>query len=350
LTLSSSLLDYRSGVKEAKQSGYDYSGVCSSRHTVHHRRGTMKTFGTALAVFATLLLAIQSNAQLIGLNCGTGLVKVCTGLIPVCVCVLPQSGGGVTDPILTGFDGRSFEFLGEPDRFYNLYSDQQHQVNMKLFPGFVDNHNGTYIRGIGFQFHHHKVQVVLLDNGDITVNTEDTTQIVDKDAEQTYRMIDQIKGSPLILASEPFRMHLGRTVDIKTGTLEINIWATAPGSLDKFNVTQPAYLNFNMTMLAAPAGDNAQGIIGETLGAVARNSLNIDLFAESNGKTVDLGVDDFKFHGQGPEDEYMVSGYFATDFKRNAFGTKSTGGRARQMMASRFASVAFPLNGNGQHF
>lgn len=48
------------------------------------------------------------------------------------------SGGGATaatpqasgkgDPIMTGFDGRTFEFIGQPDTFYNLISERHHQV------------------------------------------------------------------------------------------------------------------------------------------------------------------------------------------------------------------------------
>ena len=32
------------------------------------------------------------------------------------------------DPMITGFDGRAFEFMGEPGKFYSLLSEQRHQV------------------------------------------------------------------------------------------------------------------------------------------------------------------------------------------------------------------------------
>lgn len=41
------------------------------------------------------------------------------------------------------------------------------QVNMKLFPGFVDGHDGTYIGGFGFAFLDHRVNVTLLSDGDM---------------------------------------------------------------------------------------------------------------------------------------------------------------------------------------
>lgn len=37
--------------------------------------------------------------------------------------------GGKGDPILTGFDLRSFEFMGEAGSFYNLVSEMHHQVD-----------------------------------------------------------------------------------------------------------------------------------------------------------------------------------------------------------------------------
>jgi hypothetical protein len=48
--------------------------------------------------------------------------------------VTSVSGGNPTsatvhgDPMMTGFDGRPFEFVGEPDTFYNLISERHHQV------------------------------------------------------------------------------------------------------------------------------------------------------------------------------------------------------------------------------
>lgn len=38
-------------------------------------------------------------------------------------------GGGQGDPIFTGFDGRVFEFLGNPESFYNIISERHHQVH-----------------------------------------------------------------------------------------------------------------------------------------------------------------------------------------------------------------------------
>lgn len=44
----------------------------------------------------------------------------------------PARGKG--DPIMTGFDARSFEFMGECGSHYNLLSEQRHQVLGPLPP------------------------------------------------------------------------------------------------------------------------------------------------------------------------------------------------------------------------
>ena len=38
------------------------------------------------------------------------------------------NAGGRGDPIMTGFGGRSFEFIGQPDTTYSLVSEKFHKV------------------------------------------------------------------------------------------------------------------------------------------------------------------------------------------------------------------------------
>lgn len=33
-----------------------------------------------------------------------------------------------TDPMMTGFDGRPFEFVGEPNTYYSIISERHHKV------------------------------------------------------------------------------------------------------------------------------------------------------------------------------------------------------------------------------
>lgn len=52
-------------------------------------------------------------------------------------------GGGKSDPIMTGFTGRSFNFFGEVGKTYNLISSKNHQLSAKLKLAQMWNHNGT---------------------------------------------------------------------------------------------------------------------------------------------------------------------------------------------------------------
>lgn len=44
---------------------------------------------------------------------------------------------------MTGFGGRSFNFLGEADKTYNLISSKDHQMSAKLQFAQMWDHNGT---------------------------------------------------------------------------------------------------------------------------------------------------------------------------------------------------------------
>ena len=39
---------------------------------------------------------------------------------------------------------------------------------MKLFPGYVDGHNGTYMGNFGLAFHDYRISINLAANGDLT--------------------------------------------------------------------------------------------------------------------------------------------------------------------------------------
>lgn len=41
------------------------------------------------------------------------------------------------DPILTDFEGRSFEFMGEVGEYYDVISEEQHQVRRNPFSCLV---------------------------------------------------------------------------------------------------------------------------------------------------------------------------------------------------------------------
>ena len=62
---------------------------------------------------------------------------------------------------MTGFDGRAFEFLGQPRTFYSIISERHHQLSTKLKVGVMWDHNGTYMEGYGFRYRDHSITVEL---------------------------------------------------------------------------------------------------------------------------------------------------------------------------------------------
>lgn len=47
-------------------------------------------------------------------------------------------------------------------------------------------------------------------------------------------------------------------VGCNAGTLELKIWSVPAGVLDEGGMPQPAYINFQLKLLASPKGDEAQ--------------------------------------------------------------------------------------------
>ena len=70
------------------------------------------------------------------------------------------------------------------------------------------------------------------------------------------------------------------------------MWLTPAGTVDEGGKEQPAYLNFDVALLGPPAGNDMQGIVGETynrmLAGDAVNDPSSHLFMP----------DDYEFHGK----------------------------------------------------
>ena len=49
-------------------------------------------------------------------------------LLKDCMCDVAGKAGGRGDPIMTGFDGRSFEIIGQAGTIYSLISEKHHKV------------------------------------------------------------------------------------------------------------------------------------------------------------------------------------------------------------------------------
>jgi len=70
-------------------------------------------------------------------------------------------GGGKSDPVMTGFTGRSFNFFGDVGKTYSLVSSMNHQLSARLKLAQMWNHNGTNMDGIGFMYRNYRVLMEL---------------------------------------------------------------------------------------------------------------------------------------------------------------------------------------------
>ena len=114
------------------------SSVCSIQNNT----------GVAISVDNGVPICMASSDELVWRHsCVTrGATAACMGAI-LTVCTVCPAVGKITysyggeptaahatingDPMITGFDGRSFEFMGEPGSFYSLISEQRHQVRAR---------------------------------------------------------------------------------------------------------------------------------------------------------------------------------------------------------------------------
>ncbi|BDA48425.1 hypothetical protein COCOBI_12-1040 [Coccomyxa sp. Obi] len=239
-------------------------------------------------------------------------------------------GGGKGDPIMTSFDGRSFEFFGQVGAYYNVISEKQHQMSMKLKLGQMWDHNGTYMEGVGFRYQDHKIIIELGADDNMHVYLDGKQlQMVAGENEQEHIM--GLESGELMLLWELNRPDAGQAVEITTDMLNVVVFLTPAGTLDEGGFIQPAYLNFDAALLGPPA-HGLKGIIGE----------GYQKLADGRAAAED---DDFKFHGE--EEEFRMDGYFATSHVHNAFGVAHAGGAANRVRRLIESRVAFPLRANG---
>ncbi|BDA44598.1 hypothetical protein COCOBI_06-0740 [Coccomyxa sp. Obi] len=223
-------------------------------------------------------------------------------------------GSANGDPIMTSFDGRSFEFFGQVGAYYNVISEKQHQMSMKLKLGQMWDHNGTYMEGVGFRYQDHKIIIELGADDNMHVYLDGKRlQMAVGENEQEHIM--GLESGELMLLWQLNRPDTGAAVEITTGTR------------DEGGVIQPAYLNFDAALLGPPA-HGLKGIIGE----------GYENLADGTAATE---VDDFKFHND--EEEFRMDGYFATSHAHNAFGVAHAGGAASRVRRLIESHVAFPL-------
>jgi hypothetical protein len=241
----------------------------------------------------------------------------------------PPTGGGKGDPIMTGLDGRAFEFFGLPGHTYNVISEKNHQVAMTLKAGQMWDHEGTYMSAVGFTYGTHTVKVENVGD-DMTVEL-DNEPLVLRGAQTEQEVILGLAEGELSLTQFAHKADFGKAVEITTDVLQLTIWLTPAGTRDEGGKVQPAYLNFDVALIATPAHNTLEGIIGETYAAATSNAIAAE--------------NDFKFHGV--EADYEMASLFTTSHPKSIFG-KASAGKARKLIET--SPVTFPLRATSRGF
>ncbi|BDA47593.1 hypothetical protein COCOBI_10-4420 [Coccomyxa sp. Obi] len=242
-----------------------------------------------------------------------------------------QPGSEFTEdvPLLTSFDGHTFQFTGKPGSYYDLISADEHQVTMKLQAGRALNHKGIFIEGLGVQYHQHKI-VVNVNAHDVLAVFMDGQELQMREAEtKQEHFLGTEEGSELLLAWSLQYPELGNAVELVTDLLRVVIWLTPAQTIDQDGVAQPAYLNFDAQLLAPPHGD-MQGIVGEGFARLIGGHRE-----EENGDPELLGM----------VADYQMASYFEV---QRPLATAS-GGNSRRLLREGPAETAkFPLHARGR--
>ncbi|CAK0783230.1 hypothetical protein CVIRNUC_006429 [Coccomyxa viridis] len=243
---------------------------------------------------------------------------------------------GRGDPIMTGFGGRAFEFLGQPGKIYSLLSEKHHQVSTKLKVGVMWDHNGTYMEGFGFQYRDQQILVELnrMDELEVTMNGE---RLAMTKGETELEMIPYVEGGELLMLWQLHREGLGKAVEITTDLMQVLIWLTPAGTVDDGGKEQPAYLNFDVSLLGPPSGNHMEGVVGETYNRMlvgeAANDPNSEFYLP----------DDYVFRGKGAEFDYLIASYFS-ETANTMFGKE----HKRVLIEADAGGLQFPMRALGR--
>ncbi|CAL8466272.1 g5808 [Coccomyxa elongata] len=247
----------------------------------------------------------------------------------------PACAGGNSDPVMYGFAGRSFNFMGEVGKIYNIISTQTLQVSMKLKLAQMWDHNGTNMEAIGFMYRTYKVLVALDENQDITVSLQGKV-LKEKKVPQHHAWRFE-NGAYIETVWDKYKPGLGNTVIVTTDVLKMTIWQTPAGIVDEGGVVLPSWLNFGITLLGPPANGIMHGIVGGTYDRYLEGESAVSK-PESQ---LYLPPDD-SFHGKFQQEEYEMKDYWDTNFPANLFGVNSPEIKERSSLEDDTTEAAFP--------
>ncbi|CAL8466281.1 g5817 [Coccomyxa elongata] len=231
--------------------------------------------------------------------------------------------GGNSDPVMYGFAGRAFNFMGEPGNIYNIISTLNIQVSMKLKLAQMWDHNGTNMGAIGFMYRNYKVLVSLDAKEEVVVTAQGRTLKVKNTARHYAWRFDD--GAYIQTTWERYKPGLGNTITIETDVIKMTIWQTPAGILDEGGMVLGAWLNFGLSLEAPPANGLMHGIVGGTydrfiMGETAVSDPKSQLYLPEDGA----------FHGRYKDEEYAMADHWDTNFPANLFGVTDPSFQAAQ--------------------
>ncbi|EIE18014.1 hypothetical protein COCSUDRAFT_45691 [Coccomyxa subellipsoidea C-169] len=237
--------------------------------------------------------------------------------------VTTLSGGGNSDPVMYGFAGRAFNFMGDSGKIYNIISTLNIQVSMKLKLAQMWDHNGTNMEAIGFMYRNYKVLVSLDAKEDVVVTAQGRTLKVKNMAKHYAWRFDD--GAYIQTTWERYKPGLGNTVTIETDVLKMTIWQTPAGIVDEGGMILGAWLNFGLSLETPPANGLMHGIVGGTydrfiMGETAVSDPKSQLYLPPDGA----------FHGRYKEEEYEMADHWDTTFRANLFGVQNPFSQTQQ--------------------
>ncbi|KAK9814775.1 hypothetical protein WJX72_011270 [[Myrmecia] bisecta] len=208
-----------------------------------------------------------------------------------------RRGAGCGKPLLTGYDGRTFDFEGQAGHTYNLLTEQKHQLNVRMSAANLHDEahaatGGTVMTELSFQYRDHVVMAEVDVDGNMTVSVDGRT-IPSKYWQELY-------DGEVSIESEPFFPQAGHVAVVSSPMVILRVQAVRPFN-DSFGQLNRGHIGFSTTLLEKPHA--MHGILGQTLFSKAKHPLG-----------------DTQFHGEGTDADYQVSSLSAADSKFNLFG------------------------------
>lgn len=211
-----------------------------------------------------------------------------------------MAGEVIGDPHIRGFEGDVFDFMGDHDKIYNLFSCGTVQINMKIKQSSPSLHDLTHVDAFGLKIGDNRIEMYshLTELGMLAAKLNNIP-ITSKKTEFDTGLKNK-NNTPII----GFAKTNNNQVHIETGNYKIVLIRRDP---DDEVPVHHLNINIHITKLGILYdGIYPHGIVGQTADLDGKPRISED----KNG----LGAID------GTYTDYEVSDLFSDDFKFNRFG------------------------------